>query len=81
MSIRLYKSYTPGTRNRALSSFSEIQKLNQKKTYYGKIIVIKVEIIEVLLPIRHRGGGHKRLYRLIDFKRNKYGIEGSCCSH
>jgi hypothetical protein len=30
MSIRLYKSYTPGTRNRALSTFSEI-KLNQKK--------------------------------------------------
>jgi ribosomal protein L2 len=31
MSIRLYKSYTPGTRNRALSTFSEITKLNQKK--------------------------------------------------
>jgi hypothetical protein len=31
MSIRLYKSYTPGTRNPALSTFSEITKLNQKK--------------------------------------------------
>jgi hypothetical protein len=31
MSIRLYKSYTPGTRNRALSAFMKLQKLNQKK--------------------------------------------------
>jgi hypothetical protein len=49
MSIRLYKSYTPGTRNRALSGFTEITKLNPKKSYYKKIIETKVEIIEVSL--------------------------------
>jgi hypothetical protein len=47
MSIRLYKSYTPGTRNRALSTFSEITKLNQKK--FLRIIVTKAEIIAELL--------------------------------
>ena len=49
MSIRLYKSYTPGTRNRALSSFSEITKTKPEKSLIKKIIEVKVEIIEELL--------------------------------
>lgn len=49
MSIRLYKSYTPGTRNRALSTFTEITKSKPEKVYLEKIIEIKVVIIVVLL--------------------------------
>lgn len=80
MSIRLYKSYTPGTRNRALSAFSEITKSKPEKTLIRKNQRNKGRNNRGVITIRHRGGGHKRLYRLIDFKRNKYGVEGIVAS-
>jgi large subunit ribosomal protein L2 len=76
MSIRLYKSYTPGTRNRALSSFSEITKTKPEKSLIQKNHRNKGRNNRGVITTRHKGGGHKRLYRLIDFKRKKYGIEG-----
>ena len=80
MSIRLYKSYTPGTRNRALSTFSEITKAKPEKSLLRKNHRNKGRNNRGVITIRHRGGGHKRLYRLIDFKRNKYGVEGIVAS-
>ena len=80
MSIRLYKSYTPGTRNRVLSDFSEITKSKPEKTLLRKNHRNKGRNNRGVITIRHRGGGHKKRYRLIDFKRNKYGIEGSVAS-
>ena len=77
MSIRLYKSYTPGTRNRALSAFTEITKSKPEKSLVRKNHRNKGRNNRGVITIRHRGGGHKRRYRLIDFKRNKYGIEGT----
>ena len=77
MSIRLYKSYTPGTRNRALSAFTEITKSKPEKSLIRKNHRNKGRNNRGVITIRHRGGGHKRRYRLIDFKRNKYGIEGT----
>jgi large subunit ribosomal protein L2 len=76
MSIRFYKSYTPGTRNRALSDFSEITKTKPEKSLIKKNHRNKGRNNRGVITIRHRGGGHKRLYRIIDFKRNKYGIKG-----
>jgi large subunit ribosomal protein L2 len=76
MGIRLYKSYTPGTRNRALSNFSEITKSKPEKSLTIKNHRPKGRNNRGVITIRHRGGGHKRLYRIIDFKRQKYGIEG-----
>ena len=76
MSIRLYKPYTPGTRNRALSSFSEITKAKPEKSLLRKNHRNKGRNNRGIITIRHRGGGHKRRYRLIDFKRNKFKIEG-----
>ena len=76
MSIRLYKSYTPGTRNRALSSFNEITKVNPEKALLRKNHRNKGRNNRGVITIRHRGGGHKKRYRLIDFKRDKYNIEG-----
>ena len=74
MSIRLYKSYTPGTRNRALSSFDEITKSKPEKTLIQKLHRPKGRNNRGIITIRHRGGGHKRRYRLIDFRRNKYAM-------
>lgn len=76
MSIRLYKSYTPGTRNRALSTFSEITKNKPEKSLLQKNQRSKGRNNRGIITIRHRGGGHKRRYRIMDFNRNKYGIEG-----
>jgi large subunit ribosomal protein L2 len=80
MSIRLYKSYTPGTRNRALSAFTEITKTKPEKTLLKKNHRNKGRNNRGVITIRHRGGGHKRRYRLIDFKRNKYGLQGTVAS-
>ena len=77
MSIRLYKSYTPGTRNRALSSFDEITKTKPEKNLVQRNHRHKGRNNSGIITIRHLGGGHKRLYRLIDFKRNKRSIEGT----
>lgn len=76
MSIRLYKSYTPGTRHRALSAFTEITKAKPEKSLIRKNHRKKGRNNRGVITIRHRGGGHKRRYRLIDFNRNKYGING-----
>ena len=76
MSIRFYKSYTPGTRNRALSSFTDITKVKSEKSLIRKNHRNKGRNNRGIITIRHRGGGHKRRYRIIDFKRNKYGTEG-----
>jgi len=76
MSIRLYKSYTPGTRNRALSAFTEITKTKPERNLIQKNHRNKGRNNRGVITIRHRGGGHKRRYRIIDFNRNKYGIEG-----
>ena len=80
MSIRLYKSYTPGTRNRALSAFSEITKSKPEKSLIKKNHRNKGRNNRGVITIRHRGGGHKRRYRIIDFRRNKYNIEGTVAS-
>ncbi len=76
MSIRLYKAYTPGTRNRALSAFDEITKSKPEKSLIRKNHRNKGRNNRGVITIRHRGGGHKRRYRIIDFKRNKIGIQG-----
>ena len=76
MSIRLYKSYTPGTRNRALSAFTEITKIKPEKSLIKKNHRSIGRNDRGVITIRHRGGGHKRRYRIIDFKRQKFGIPG-----
>jgi large subunit ribosomal protein L2 len=80
MSIRLYKSYTPGTRNRALSDFNEITKNKPERSLIIKNHRNKGRNNRGVITIRHRGGGHKRRYRIIDFKRDKYGINGLVAS-
>ena len=80
MSIRLYNSYTPGTRNRALSDFREITKIKPEKSLISKNHRKKGRNNRGVITVRHKGGGHKRRYRLIDFKRDKYGIEAKVAS-
>ena len=75
MAIRIYKSYTPGTRNRILSSFNEITKIKPEKKLVQKNHRNKGRNNQGVITIRHRGGGHKKKYRIIDFRRDKLDLE------
>ena len=76
MAIRLYKSYTPGTRNRTVSTFNEITRQEPEKKLTKGIKRHYGRNNRGVITSRHRGGGHKKKYRVIDFKRNKFNVLG-----
>jgi large subunit ribosomal protein L2 len=74
MPIRKYKPTSPGRRSMSVSTFEEITKSRPEKSL---IVPLKKQAgrnNKGRITVRHRGGGHKRFYRIIDFKRNKFGI-------
>ena len=74
MAIKKYKPVTPGQRNKAISAFDEI---TAKKPYKKLLEPLKStggRNNTGQMTVRYRGGGHKRMYRIIDFLRNKDGI-------
>ena len=74
MALRFYKAYTPGTRNRSVSDSSGLTKTRPEKSLTRLIQRAKGRNNRGVITCRHRGGGHKRLYRQIDFRRNKYNM-------
>ena len=80
MAIRIYKSITPGTRTRSVSDFSNLTKKKPERSLLTKIISKAGRNNRGVITIRHRGGGHKKRYRIIDFKRNKLDIEAKVAS-
>ena len=80
MAIRIYKSITPGTRNRAVSDFSNLTKKKPEKSLLAKRASKAGRNNRGVITIRHRGGGHKKRYRIIDFKRNKSEVEAKVAS-
>nr|ASN77472.1 Ribosomal protein L2 [Pedinophyceae sp. YPF-701] len=71
MGIRLYRTYTPSTRNRSVSDFQEVTKTKPEKKLTSANHRSKGRNNRGVITCRHRGGGHKRLYREIDFRRDK----------
>jgi large subunit ribosomal protein L2 len=80
MAIRIYKSITPGTRNRSVSDFSNLTKKKPEKSLLAKRVSKAGRNNRGIITIRHRGGGHKKRYRIIDFKRNKSEVEAKVAS-
>lgn len=76
MAIRICKANTPGTRTRVISTFDDITKITPERTLIGRNHRRKGRNTSGRITIRHRGGGHKRAYRIIDFKRDKQNIVG-----
>ena len=74
MAIRKLKPNTPATRFMSISSFEEITKTSPEKSLTRPIRKSGGRNNLGRVTSRHRGGGHKRLYRVIDFKRDKSGI-------
>ena len=74
MALRFYKAYTPGTRHRSVSDCTELSKTRPEKSLTRSFHRAKGRNNRGVITCRHRGGGHKRLYRQIDFRRNKYDM-------
>ena len=70
MAIRKYNPTTPGRRHGSVSDFSEITRSYPEKSLVRPITKTGGRNSYGRVTSRHRGGGHKRAYRLIDFKRN-----------
>jgi large subunit ribosomal protein L2 len=81
MGIRFLQAYTPSTRHRSVSDFSELSYTKIKKQDFKPEKSLLTNLNKFsgrnnhgVITCRHRGGGHKRLYRQIDFRRDKIGI-------
>lgn len=76
MGIRKYKPTTNGRRNMTSSDFAEITTNKPEKSLLQPTRRKGGRNNQGKITVRHHGGGHKRQYRVIDFKRNKDGIPG-----
>jgi large subunit ribosomal protein L2 len=74
MPIRIYKPTSPGRRSMSVSTFEEITKKKPEKSLIEPLKKHAGRNNRGRITTRHRGGGNKRFYRIIDFKRNKTGI-------
>ncbi|KYP79694.1 50S ribosomal protein L2 [Ferroacidibacillus organovorans] len=76
MAIKKYKPTSPGRRFMSVSTFEEITTDKPEKSLLRPLAKRAGRNHQGKITVRHRGGGHKRQYRIIDFKRDKDGIPG-----
>ncbi len=74
MALKKYKPTSPGRRFMSVSSFEEITKTEPEKSLTAPLKKTGGRNVNGRITTRHQGGGHKRRYRLVDFKRRKDGI-------
>lgn len=74
MAIRKYKPTSPARRSMSVSTFEEITKKKPEKSLIEPLKKHAGRNNKGRITTRHRGGGHKRHYRIIDFKRNKFDV-------
>ena len=74
MAIKKYKATTNGRRNMTTSDFAEITTATPEKTLLAPLKNHAGRNNMGRITVRHQGGGHKRQYRIIDFKRNKDNV-------
>jgi large subunit ribosomal protein L2 len=74
MAIKIYKPTSPGRRGMSVSTFEEITRSKPEKSLVRPVRQRAGRNNQGRVTVRHRGGGHKRQYRLIDFRRDKFGI-------
>ena len=77
MGIRKYNPTTPGLRGMTVSTFEEITETTPEKSLTAHLKKNAGRNMRGKITVRHRGGGAKARYRIIDFKRNKDGIAGN----
>ncbi len=80
MPVKVYKPTSPGRRGMTGSSFEEITKATPEKSLLREKRGRSGRNNQGRVTVRHRGGGHKRAYRIIDFKRDKFDIPAKVAS-
>jgi large subunit ribosomal protein L2 len=80
MPVRKYKPTTPGRRGASVSDFADISRSKPEKSLTVGLRKKAGRNAQGRITTRHQGGGHKRQYRLIDFKRNKDGVPARVAS-
>ena len=80
MAIRVYKPTSPGRRGMSVSAFEEVTRLQPERSLLRPLRKRAGRNNKGRITVRHRGGGHKRAYRLIDFKRDKFNVPARVAS-
>ncbi len=80
MPVKIYKPTSPGRRGMSGYDFEEITKTEPEKSLLAPLYKKAGRNVRGKITVRHRGGGHKRRYRIIDFKRDKIGIPARVAS-
>lgn len=80
MGIRVYKPTSPGRRGMSVLTFDEITKTRPERSLVEPLHRTAGRNNRGRITVRQRGGGHKRLYRIIDFKRDKFGVPARVAS-
>ncbi len=80
MPLKVYKPTSPGRRGMTGATFEEITKTKPEKSLLKPLRKKGGRSNQGRITVRHRGGGAKRMYRIIDFKRDKVGIRGEVAS-
>lgn len=80
MPIKIYKPYTPSRRGMSGHSFEEITTAKPEKSLLAPLKSKAGRNFRGKVTVHHQGGGHKRAYRIIDFKRDKIGVPARVAS-
>lgn len=80
MAVKKFKPTSPGRRFVTVSTFEEITTTKPEKSLLRPLKKTGGRNVRGKITVRHRGGGHKRLYRIIDFKREKDGMPAKVTS-
>ncbi|MBC2721282.1 50S ribosomal protein L2 [Desulfosporosinus sp.] len=80
MAIKTFKPTSPSRRNMTVSTFEELTRTEPERSLVKSLTKKAGRNNDGRLSVRHKGGGHKRKYRVIDFKRNKDGIPARVAS-
>ena len=80
MAMKLYKPTTPGRRGMSVIDYSVLSKVEPEKSLLAPLNKKAGRNSYGRITVRHRGGGNRRKYRIIDFKRNKFDVPGTVVS-
>jgi large subunit ribosomal protein L2 len=80
MPVKTYKPTSPGRRGMSGFDFEEITKTESERSLLAPLCKKAGRNVRGKITVRHRGGGHKRKYRIIDFRRDKLGIPARVAS-
>lgn len=76
MPVKIYRPTSPGRRNMSVSTFDEVSSTKPERSLLAPLSKKSGRNNRGRVTVRHRGGGHKRRYRIIDFRRDKFGVPG-----